>query len=384
MRIGIDARMYGPKWGGGGLGRYVEELVQHLQGVANATCSFLLFLKPENFDACAVQPAVSEQFQKQPIRAHWYTLKEQIVLPFAVRKARVDLMHYPHWNVPIFSRVPFVVTIHDLILLETPHSARVSTRSPILFFLKRLGFRLIIRHAIRNSQAIIAVSQSTKKSILEHFPRTPSSKIHVIYEGVTVRRPQGTFHGPNPIPPPYFLYVGSAYPHKNLETLLHAFSFFVKEHPMVKLVLIGMQDVFYARLKKEAREIDIPEGAVLFLGFVPEDILDNLYRGAHAYLYPSLIEGFGLPPLEAMLRHIPVAAARSSALLEILGQAALYFNPTDIEEIIQAMDRLFDDRPLRQSLIQKGGKQVKKYSWKKMAEQTLSLYEEHQTHSHSS
>jgi glycosyltransferase involved in cell wall biosynthesis len=366
MRIGIDARMLGPNVGGGGLGRYVEELVREL-GQLKHKNRYVLFLKPEN-----MQTSVMDA-EKRLANAHWYTLKEQLVMPRLIDREKLDLIHFPHWNVPLFLRTPFIVTIHDLILLDEPGSAKATTKHPLVYWLKRLAHRIVLRSALRRARAIIAVSQFTKSSILKHFPWVPSEKIHVVHEGLT-RLPDPS----NPSTPsnpsrPYFLYVGNAYPHKNLSTLLHAFSFFHKRHPKVRLVLAGRNDIFYERLKKELTGMDVAPEVEFILNPNDED-LASLYRGATLYLFPSRHEGFGLPPLEAMSFGVPVAAARRTALPEILGDAALWFDPDDIEEMVEVMEQGLVNKPLRDSLIVKGHEQVKRYSWKNMACEILTLY----------
>lgn len=371
MRVGIDARLYGPKVGGGGLGRYVEQLVNELQE-ADHENRFVLFLKRENFDACRV---TNPLFEKRLADIHWYSLAEQSRLPGIIDAEKLDLVHFPHWNVPLRLKTPFVVTIHDLILLDEPRSARATTLDPIRYAMKYAGYRVVLRHAIEKSRKIIAVSTATKQSILKHFPHVPERKIQVIYEGVTDLTPSVDAPAPFPLPTPYFLYVGNAYPHKNLEALLHAFSFFHKLHPEVTLALAGRRDVFYERLEKELEEIDVPRDRVRFIANPDDAMLAALYRDASLYLFPSRLEGFGLPPLEAMNQGVPVAAARTSSLPEVLGEAALYFAPDDIEEMVRIMEQALTDHALRTTLIAKGREQVKKYSWKTMARETCELYQ---------
>jgi len=371
MRIGIDARLYGPAVGGGGLGRYVEQLVTELQRQDREN-RYVLFLKPENFETCRIE---APNFEKRVINAHWYTAKEQMIVPTAIDRERLDLVHFPHWNVPLLLRTPFVVTIHDLILLEQPASAKATTRDPLTHALKRIGYRLSLLNAVNRSKKIIAVSEYTRWSIERFFPRIPRSKISVIYEGVTAlegretARPRGGETDGR-----YFLYVGNAYPHKNLESLLHAFSFFVRLHPDVKLVLAGRDDIFYKRLQRELEEIEVPKDNVRFVMNPTDAELADLYRGATLYLFPSRSEGFGLPPLEAMSAGVPVAAARATSLPEILGDAALYFSPDDIEEMVEVMERAHCDESLRERLITKGHERVTRYSWSAMAAQTRQVY----------
>lgn len=369
MRIGIDARLYGPAVGGGGLGRYVEQLVTELQ-TQDRENRYVLFLKPENFETCAITNA---NVEKRVANAHWYTLKEQLLMPFLIEREKLDLVHFPHWNVPVLIRTPFVVTIHDLILLEQPASAKATTRSPIFFALKRLGYRVALWNAVHRSKHIIAVSEHVKHSILKFFPTISPSKITVVYEGVT-SLPDSTTQRLSDSPTPYLLYVGNAYPHKNLESLLHAYSFFVRLHPNVRLVLAGRDDVFYKRLRKELDEIEVPKENVRFVMNPTDAELAELYRGASLYLFPSRAEGFGLPPLEAMSAGVPVAAARIPALTEILGDAATYFSPDDIEEMVEAMETALTDESLRTRLVARGHEQIKRYSWSAMAGATRAVY----------
>ncbi len=380
MNIGIDARLYGPKWGGGGLGRYVEELVTELQRIESEH-RYVLFVKPENAEACKI---TNPRFEKVVVDAHWYTLKEQLLMPKAIKKAGVDMMHYPHWNVPIFSKVPFVVTIHDLILLDDPTSAKATTLGPIRYAIKRLGYHAVLGHAIEKSKKVIAVSRATKESILRHF-NIPAEKIQVIYEGVMgsglesgIQEQQAPpkFPIPDLTPSPYFLYVGSAYPHKNLENLLRAFAFFVKPYPDTKLVLVGSPSVFYDNLRKKVLEIGIPEDRVVFTGFVTNDALSDLYAGASLYVFPSRFEGFGLPPLEAMSNGTPVAASSMGSLPEVLAEAALYFNPDDVEEMSRVMEQGLTNETLRAEMKKRGKEHVKKFSFQTMAKETVRVYEE--------
>lgn len=363
--------MYGPAVGGGGLGRYVEQLVAELQKQDREN-RYVLFLKPENFETCKV---VAPNFEKRVADAHWYTAKEQLVMPRTVDRERLDLIHFPHWNVPLLLRTPFVVTIHDLILLEQPLSSKTTTRSPLVHAVKRLGYRASLANAIGRSRHIVAVSEYTKSSIQRFFPNVPDEKISVVYEGVTALSSDSTTQRPYDLTTPYFLYVGNAYPHKNLESLLHAFSFFVREHPDVRLVLAGRDDIFYKRLRRELEEIEVPADNVQFVMSPTDAELAELYRGATLYLFPSRSEGFGLPPLEAMSAGVPVAAARATSLPEVLGDAALYFSPDDIEEMVAVMEKALSDEPLRRVLAEKGRERVTHYSWSAMAAATKGIYE---------
>ena len=154
----------------------MEELVQGLQNI-DTEHRFVLFLKKENFDACKIH---NNRFEKVLADVHWYTLKEQLLMPKLIERQELDLVHYPHWNVPLFSKTPFVVTIHDLILLEDPHSAHATTLDPVRYAIKRAGYHWVLRHAIESSRTIIAVSEFVKESISKHFPKIPQPKNHTL------------------------------------------------------------------------------------------------------------------------------------------------------------------------------------------------------------
>lgn len=361
--------MFGPNVGGGGLGRYVEQLVLGL-GQQNQQHRFVLFLKNDGQVKQADEVALVE---KRIANVHWYTLKEQLLMGRLIDREHLDLVHFPHWNVPLFLRTPFVVTIHDLILLEEPRSARATTRSPLVYALKYAAYKVILKNALTKSRAIIAVSNYTKSSILKFFPEIPASKIHIIYEGVTnlLQTPPNLplVRGGDSI-----LYIGNAYPHKNLSTLLTAFSQFRESHPDVKLILAGRGDVFYKRLQEETSQLPITNNVEFVMNPTDQD-LAHLYRTASLYVFPSRCEGFGLPPLEAMSFGLPVAASNTSSLPEILGDAAVYFDPRDPQEIEKTLCHVFDNTWLQDELRKKGLEHIKRYSWKRAAEQTLAVYE---------
>ncbi|MBI2475574.1 glycosyltransferase family 4 protein [Candidatus Uhrbacteria bacterium] len=303
---------------------------------------------------------------------HWYTLKEQLFLAPLIDKQKLDLIHFPHWNVPIGLRTPFVVTIHDLILLEEPRSARATTKHPWIYGLKYLGFKKVLTHAIQSSKKIIAVSHATKNDILKHFPSVPEEKIVVIYEGIThLQKPKTQ----NPKPFQYMLYVGNCYPHKNLETLLSAFTILHKQIPDLHLMIAGRNDVFFKRLKEKSNSLE----AASFVHFEEnpsDERLAELYDQAELYVFPSRIEGFGLPPLEAMSQSTPVACSDIPSLKEILGNAAVYFTKDNPYEIAKVISEIINDNNKKTELIKRGLEQIKLFSWKKMAEEIVNIYNE--------
>lgn len=372
MKIGIDARFYGPRTGGGGIGRYVAELVNHLQ-LLDPKNDYSLFLKKDNFHECKI---TAPRFHKRMTDVHWYTLREQTVMRREVHLSKVDFMHYPHWNIPLFSKTPFIVTIHDLILLEDKHSARSSTRHPIIHGFKYAGFRTILEAAVHRSKHIITVSKYSKERLLEHFG-IKEDKISVIYNGILPpKTPKGVDLARLGVYDPYFLYVGNAYPHKNLEMMLHAFSEYSRHrNGYVQLVIAGKRDTFSYALEKEAREVGIRPELLRFINLPTDEELAALYKNASLFLFPSRIEGFGIPPLEAMSHGTPVAASRSASLPEILKDAATYFHHEDIETLIEIMDIAVTHPEIFDTKRVQGKKIAKQYTWLKTAEETLSVYE---------
>lgn len=370
MRIGIDARFYGPRVGGGGLGRYVAELVTHLQEIDRSN-EYVLFLRKENFHECVIKRG---NFSKRMVDVPWYTLAEQRVIPQEVALSRVNVMHFPHWNVPLLMRKPFVVTIHDLILLDDPSSARATTRGPLVHAVKYAGYRIALDNAVYRSRAIIAVSDYTRQRILDRF-RVKPQKVTRIYNGITAPLPVDHARlGALGITKPYVLYVGNAYPHKNLETLLAAFAMSRVSHPELVLVIAGRRDAFVKRMEEELGELGLDREAVRFVDLPTDADIAALYANTSLFVYPSRHEGFGLPPLEAMTYGAPVASSAASCLPEVLGKAARYFRPDDaqtlaryIVESVEAPERFAEAKLHAQ-------KQPMLYSWKKTAEATLNTY----------
>lgn len=375
-RIGIDARLYGPV--GKGLGRYTQEMVDNILRMDREN-EYVVFLTRDNFHEFKWD---EKRVKKVLADIRWYTLKEQIVMPLLIARERLDLVHFPHFNVPLLTPVKFVVTIHDLILTKFP-TARASTWGPWLYKIKNLAYKMVIRRAVKGSKKIIAVSRFTKQDIIQQF-RVDPRKIAVTYEGVADLargKDSGFVSDPDDtqtllsynINKEFFLYVGNAYPHKNLEGLVEAFARFYSQNPDINLVLVGKEDYFYSRLKKFVKRIS-PDLPVIFPDYVPDRELEILYQRALAYVFPSFYEGFGLPPLEAMSKGCPVASSNRSSMPEILGDAAIYFDPGDKEDILRCLRRVKTEPGLREELINKGQKRVKAFSWRECARQTLDIY----------
>lgn len=369
-RIGIDARFYGPL--GKGLGRYTKEIVDRVTRMDD-TNEYVVFLSRDNFHEF---DCPNDRVVKVIADIRWYTLAEQIRMPRLIKKYKVDLMHFPHFNVPVFCGCPFVVTVHDLILTKFP-TQRATTLSPIKYRIKNLGYKYVIHSAVKKARAIIAVSEFTKKDIIQQF-RADKNRIKVTYEGVAAgfcpldRDDKKVVFKYN-INKPYLLYVGNAYPHKNLGALIKVMAQINKAEQGLQLILVGKEDYFYNRLKDKVRQAGLSE-TVLFPGFVPDEDLGCLYRQAAAYVFPSLYEGFGLPPLEAMQHGCPVISSDRASMPEILGKAALYFDPESQDSMCGAIQAMRQDEDFRNRMIGKGFVQASKYNWNNCAQDTLRTY----------
>lgn len=418
MRIGIDARLLGPRVGGGGLGRYIEELIRNLELLESTTKrwapplsgesnEYVIFLRKENWED---YESKAQNFKKVLAPWRWYTLREQLHMPRVIRKQNLDLIHYPHFNIPIFAKTPFVVTIHDLNLIEYP-KAGITNLDPFRFWTKYLGYRFVLSYALRNAKKIIAVSETTRQTILRRFP-TSQSRIVAISLGYElgapggglpratssgragmVRVPQGIVRderartdksedprwgselsrGATPEVRPYILAVGNAYPHKNLHGLLAAFREVLRDHPETTLVLAGPDDRFRDRVRHRTAELGIAD-RVKITGFVSDAELDTLYCNATAYICPSLLEGFGFPGLEAQARGTPVLASDLTVLHETFGEAALYFDPKNPGAIADAIRTVLNDAALRERLKTAGFENIKRFNWQSTAKKTLEIY----------
>jgi glycosyltransferase involved in cell wall biosynthesis len=375
MKIGIDARFYGAI--GKGLGRYTEKLIEHLEA-SDTENEYVIFLRRENFDA--YQPKYP-RFSKARADYQWYSFSEQCLFPFFLRRFQLDLMHFPHFNVPLLYRRKFVVTIHDLILLRYP-TLRNTTHLAFFYWLKFAAYRMVIASAIGRANHVITVSDFAKRDILDRYP-SAAGKVSVTYEAADAfcrilpasetrslleRLVLMRYDGQRDILQPYFLYVGNAYPHKNLQLLLDV----AKRFPKHQFVLVGREDYFYIRLKREAKQYGIDN--VIFTGFISDQELSALYRNALAYVFPSLYEGFGLPPLDAMTFGLPVASSDRASLPEILGDAAVYFNPENPGSLEQTLVEIANNPVRQEALRQRGYDRVKHFHWRSMAEATLRIY----------
>lgn len=362
MKIVIDARMINAS----GIGRYLRNLILQLQELDKENEYYLLLLKEDFMDPDFYQDDKVKNFKKVLADFKWYTLEEQIRLPRILKRINPDLVHFPHFNVPIFFTGKFVVTIHDLI--HQHHSTRkASFKNPLTFKLKRLGYSKVFNFALKKSEKIITPSEFVKKQLINEW-KINGSKIIVTPEGVDGKLLKTGGKLPEGVHVPYILYVGNAHSHKNVEGLIKAFLKLKEEN--LKLVLAGQDNYFWEKIKDKYNYKNI-----IYTGLVTEEELAVLYKNAKIFVTASLEEGFGLPVLEAMALGCPVVCSDIGALREIAGNSAIYFNPQDVEDMVKKINKVLDDENLRKKLIEKGKKRVKLFSWTRMAKQTLNVYE---------
>ncbi|MCA9373868.1 glycosyltransferase family 4 protein [Candidatus Peregrinibacteria bacterium] len=369
--IGIDCRMYSSRFTG--IGRYVYELTSNLFKIDDQNHYVLFFNDPEYSEFTPPNDRVT----KVRANARHYSLSEQIKLLFLLRKYKLDLMHFTHFNAPILFRHPSIVTIHDLTLSFYPGKKMTSG-------LFRHAYKKTISSAVKNAKKVIAVSQNTKKDIQEILHTDPS-KIEVIYEGVNANfRPiedetyKMKLKEKLGISGPFLLYTGVWRTHKNLQNLIRAFSILKKEYGYDgNLVITGKHDPTYAKeIFRLTSELALTQD-IIFTGMVEELELIALYSAAQVYVFPSLYEGFGLPPLEAMQCGTPVATSSASCMPEICGEDnALFFDPQSPQDMAEKIFRLASEHTLPEKLIENGFQRVKQFSWETMAKETLALYNE--------
>jgi glycosyltransferase involved in cell wall biosynthesis len=308
------------------------------------------------------------------VDAPHYSLKEQLWLPFLLCREKLDLMHFPQFNVPVLYFGRYIVTIHDLIK-HTSRGAETTTKAPWFYWLKYLGYKIVFWSAVKRAFRILVPSRFVKSELIKKY-QLPPEKIVVTFEGATKEispshslvSSQSQILGKYAIKKPYLLYVGSVYPHKNIERLIEAVKIL-----KINLVIVCARNVFWERLKSKVQKMNA-EPLVNLVGFIPDSELGFLYREASAYVFPSLSEGFGLPGLEAMAQKVPVLASDIPVFREIYQNAAVYFDPLDTKDIADKIKLVLGDKKLQEELINLGFELSKSYSWTKMAAETLQVY----------
>lgn len=356
MHIAIDARVINS-----GTGTYVAKLLEYLQQI-DTTNQYTVLLRAK--DTTYWQPT-APNFTVQVADYDNYSLAEQTKYKAFLDELKPDLVHFCMPQQPVWYKGKRVTTMHDMTLLKTYNS----DKNWLIFHAKQLVGCWVFKRIARMSDHVIAISQNTKREY-QQFSRIPDSKISVVYEAAEVQKGEL-----EPYAVPYqrfIMYVGQQPDYKNLRRLAAAHQQLLATDPELGLVFVGRMNEDTKRNKALYEKKGYQN--IHFTGFIPDAQRDYLFTKATAYVFPSLMEGFGLPPLEAMAYGTPVVSSNASCMPEILGDAAEYFDPTNIDDIAAAIQRVLGDDALRKQMIQRGYTQVAKYSWHTMAQQTHELY----------
>jgi glycosyltransferase involved in cell wall biosynthesis len=357
-KIVIDARESGTT-----TGRYVDKLIEYLAEL-RPNFEVVVLTKSHRLEPLK---QLAPNFQVQAADFKEFTFAEQLGLKKYIKRLEPDLAHFSMTQQPVLYHRKKVTTIHDL----TTVRFRNPDKNSLVFSIKQLVYRHVIKSAARKSSAVFTPTQFVKDDVAK-FAGVDPGKITVTYEAADkIADPPEAISGL--IDKQFIMYVGRPTPHKNLERLIDAFRILREQHPELYLVLAGKKDRNYRRIEDLVRARAIK--GVYFTDFISEGRLRWLYEHCTAYVFPSLSEGFGLPGLEAMAHGAAVVSSSATCLPEVYGEAAHYFDPADTQSMADAINEVLTDKALRQELVRRGYEQAKKYSWRRMAEQTLSVYE---------
>ena len=366
VHIGVNAHLLSLAQGyrSAGINWYIHNLLCHLPDV-DPEVRYTVFLGEKGYSAArSIQLQVSRlPTSRPPARILW----EQAFQPSALRRAQVDLLHGPAYVGPLASACPYVLTFHDLSFLFFPQGFRR---------LNRAYLRTFSRLSAHRARRVIAVSESTKRDLVEHYGLSPD-RIDVVYNGVDAGFrpvPAGqvkAFRTTEGLPERFILFVGTLEPRKNVVRLIEAYARLPKGRP--PLVLVGSKGWLYDEIFARVEALNLQE-QVRFAGYASADTLPYWYNAAELLAYPSLYEGFGLPPLEAMACGTPVVTSTASSLPEVVGDAALLVDPTDVEALALAMESVLSDQELRRQMQAAGLAQARRFSWETAAQGTVESY----------
>jgi len=358
-KLVIDARESGTS-----TGRYIDKLIEHLHKLS-PPLEIVILTKAQRLD---FMRQIAPNFTTVQTTYEEFSFGEQLGLKRQLAGLQADLVHFGMAQQPVLFKGKAITTVHDLTTLRFKNPDKNRT----VFIIKQQVYKFVIKRAARKSVRILTPSQFVKDDLVAYAGIQPE-KVTVTYEAA-----EPIADPPTPLPDlqnkKFIMYIGRPTPHKNLERLIKAFALLRAQHPDLLLVLAGKKDANYRRI-----EATVPEklrGHVIFTDFVSEGQLRWLYEHCAAYVFPSLSEGFGLPGLEAMIHGAPVVSSNATCLPEIYDEAAHYFDPLDVTSMADAINEVITNKTLRAELVEKGRQQANKYSWQRMAEQTLSAYQQ--------
>jgi glycosyltransferase involved in cell wall biosynthesis len=353
-----------------GLGVYTYELTKELLRVNNnidltvyTSSADLNNLYPNKIELVSQLTSPSRGFKGHLLRMLW----QQSVLPLRLRKRKPDLFYSTVPEGMLFPHMKQIVTLHDILPIKSPES------NPKM----KYHFRYTLPVLLRNSQAIISVSENTKEDVINYY-KIIDKPVYVIYEGYDrtkyYPRAAGIINKKYGITEDYLLYIGDMRPYKNLERTLEAFKQLDLQN--VAFVIGGRKDPrFYPNIQEQVNKLRLGD-RVICPGYIPDEDIPFLYSGAIAFIFPSLYEGFGLPPLEAMACGCPVIVSRAASLPEVCGDAAYYVDPLSINSLAEGMQTVLTNNALRQTLREKGLERAKLFSWEKSAQEHIKVFHE--------
>jgi glycosyltransferase involved in cell wall biosynthesis len=346
-------------------GRYTDRLVEHLQDVDDYNNYTVLVQPDDNWQMHSPNfrtlPSPFPQFSFNPLSELRFSLQ--------LYRLRPDLVHFTMTQQPLLYFGHIITTTHDLTMFHFVR--RGSTPRPVFWAKMRL-YHFLMWWSHKKSARIIVPTHTVAKELAQFQPFT-KKKLAVTYEAVGAPI-DGPAHQPKVVNGEFIMHLGNAFPHKNLERLVHTFNILYKTRPELKLVLVGKADKHTDDLKRAIAHLPCA-GSVIVTGFLPDSEAKWLYKHCRAYVLPSLMEGWGLTALEAMSNGAPVLASNTSVMPEVYGEAAHYFNGLDPQDMATKIAEVLDNTKLREQLIKNGAAQIKKYSWARMAEETLTVYE---------
>ena len=358
-KITIDAR-----WLVGGIGAYTRHLLQGLHAHGNGFEVHAITRAQHTGD---VEPCCARM---TVVNASIYTLREQWAIPRAAKGS--DLLHVPHYNAPLFEPAPLVVTIHDIIHITDPDEG-ASLKAWIYA-------QPMLRAVARKAHHIITVSEYSKEQIVERLGVPPSNVsaiarcVDAEFQPINREEALKAVCQALDIDSPYLLYVGNLKRHKNVSTLLEAFTLLREWRDVPQRLLILGDDAHGKReLAEQCAKLGITD-RVRFVPYVSQELLRTVYAAAEAMVMPSRLEGFGLPVLEAMACGTPVVCSRAASLPEVGGEAVVYFDPSSPEELADAIGRVLDSAELRQSLRARGLARAAQFTWKQSVEKHAAVY----------
>jgi len=358
-RIVIDARESGTS-----TGRYVDKLIEYLHKLEPEYAITVLTKTPR----IEFMKAIAPGFEVVESNYKEFTFAEQIGLLRQINSLEPDLVHFSMTQQPVLYKGKAITTIHDLTTIRFNNPTKVW----LVFKLKQIVYKWVIKRVAKRSRALITPSDWVKYDVAQ-FTKVSPSKISVTYEAA-----DKITDAPEPIADlknqKFIMYVGRPLPHKNLRRLVRAYSAVQLDYPHLKLVLVGKLDSNYQLLKNYIHKEDI--GGVVFTDYISEGRLRWLYEQARAYVLPSLSEGFGLPGLEALAHGLPLVSSRATCLPEIYKDGAIYFDPKSTSDMAEKIKLVLQDKELASKLRQRGPKVANQYSWERMAEQTLKIYKQ--------